>query len=40
MNQEIDRVMPHNLDAERAVLGSCLLDKDAALYVVRDVAKR
>ena len=39
MNQEIDRVMPHNLDAERAVLGSCLLDKDAALYVVETLRK-
>jgi len=39
LNQEIDRVMPHNLDAERAVLGSCLLDKDAALYVVETLRK-
>ncbi|HHZ04853.1 replicative DNA helicase, partial [Acetomicrobium hydrogeniformans] len=31
--------MPHNLDAERAVLGSCLLDKDAALYVVETLRK-
>ncbi len=29
-----DRVPPNNLDAERAVLGASLLDKDALLYVV------
>lgn len=39
MSQALDRVMPHNLDAERAVLGSCLLDKDAALYVVETLRK-
>ncbi|NLG94167.1 MAG: replicative DNA helicase [Acetomicrobium flavidum] len=31
--------MPHNLDAERAVLGSCLLDKDAAIYVIETLRK-
>lgn len=39
MEQEIDRIMPHNLDAERAVLGSCLLDKDAAIYVIETLRK-
>ena len=24
-----DRIAPHNLDAERSVLGSCFLDDDA-----------
>lgn len=27
------RVPPHNLEAERAVLGAALLDKDGLLYV-------
>ena len=39
LEQEIDRIMPHNLDAERAVLGSCLLDKDAAIYVIETLRK-
>lgn len=39
MEQGIDRIMPHNLDAERAVLGSCLLDKDAAIYVIETLRK-
>ncbi|MDR1019298.1 MAG: replicative DNA helicase [Synergistaceae bacterium] len=29
-----ERIPPNNLDAERAVLGSCLLDRDALLRVV------
>ncbi len=32
-----DRVPPNNLDAERAVLGASLLDKDALLYVVESL---
>ncbi|HPU68468.1 MAG TPA: replicative DNA helicase [Acetomicrobium flavidum] len=39
LEQGIDRIMPHNLDAERAVLGSCLLDKDAAIYVIETLRK-
>ncbi|MDR1943939.1 MAG: replicative DNA helicase, partial [Synergistaceae bacterium] len=29
-----ERIPPHNLDAERAVLGACLLERDALLSVV------
>ena len=32
-----DRVPPNSLDAERAVLGASLLDKDALLYVVESL---
>lgn len=30
----VDRIPPNNLDAERAVLGACLLDREALLIVV------
>ena len=34
---QVERIPPNNLDAERAVLGASLLDKEALLYVVESL---
>ncbi|MFH0818888.1 MAG: replicative DNA helicase [Patescibacteria group bacterium] len=33
LNQKIDKIAPHNLEAEQAVLGSLIIDKDAIIKV-------
>ncbi len=33
-NREFDRIPPFNLEAERSVLGSCLIDRDSLLIVI------
>lgn len=40
MSPEKDRIPPHNIEAEKAVLGACLLDKDAIVYVLDQVKAR
>lgn len=35
--RSVDRIPPNNLDAERAVLGAALLDKEALLYVTESL---
>ena len=40
MSGEKDRIPPHNIEAEKAVLGACLLDKDAIVYVLDQIKAR
>ena len=34
MEERLERVLPNNLDAEKSVLGSMLLDEDGILLIV------
>jgi len=36
-NREFDRIPPFNLEAERSVLGSCLIDRDSLLTVIESL---
>ena len=36
-NREFDRIPPFNLEAERSVLGSCLIDRDSLLIVIESL---
>ena len=36
-NREFDRIPPFNLEAERSVLGSCLIDRDSLLVVIESL---
>ncbi len=36
-NRELERIPPFNLEAERSVLGSCLIDKESLLIVVESL---
>lgn len=36
-NRELDRIPPFNLEAERSVLGSCLIDRDSLLIVIESL---
>ena len=36
-NREFDRIPPFNLEAERSVLGACLIDRDSLLIVIESL---